>query len=396
MENTREKTMPLINLDYFFEISESTTLDKQKIDPKELDPTAGQGQSSVIAAKKESYPQKSMSVKENPENSSGETTIDLQTLENIQRDLIIEKQNEDMIIKDLADLDKKKQSDRLQTTTETSDTFTSRNIFADDTNENQESQGNNESSQLNLQPFNLASSQKKSTQLSDQPESSHAAQLREEMAAMNMKTELKKKNDDKKRTKETIKRLALDIIQKKETIKAAEKTKQTTEYHSQEQSIAEGSSDDITIDQETLQKISKNLEAERITQTNQSDNLIAGQLDLTEKPMAPYPLPVKNLPAATIENADWLQPPINIQEPPLFFEPSEESLNTPQNLPTPNLPTPKMDRVAESHSIDQADLKKMIAYLDELFDHLPPEIIEQFSQSAYFPLYRKIMKDLGL
>jgi hypothetical protein len=42
------------------------------------------------------------------------------------------------------------------------------------------------------------------------------------------------------------------------------------------------------------------------------------------------------------------------------------------------------------------ELKKVVAYLDNLLGELPDEIIEKFAKSEYFRLYQKIMDDLGL
>jgi hypothetical protein len=46
--------------------------------------------------------------------------------------------------------------------------------------------------------------------------------------------------------------------------------------------------------------------------------------------------------------------------------------------------------------LDRDELKKMIAYLDALFDNLPDKTIKEFSKSEYFDLYKKIMSELGL
>ena len=42
------------------------------------------------------------------------------------------------------------------------------------------------------------------------------------------------------------------------------------------------------------------------------------------------------------------------------------------------------------------ELKKVVAYLDNLLGELPDELIEKFARSEYFKLYQKIMDDLGL
>lgn len=53
-------------------------------------------------------------------------------------------------------------------------------------------------------------------------------------------------------------------------------------------------------------------------------------------------------------------------------------------------------RVAASSGVDKTELKKMIGYLDQLFDKLPEETIREFSSSEYFDLYKRIMQDLDL
>ncbi|MBE7437935.1 MAG: hypothetical protein HS115_05700 [Spirochaetales bacterium] len=46
--------------------------------------------------------------------------------------------------------------------------------------------------------------------------------------------------------------------------------------------------------------------------------------------------------------------------------------------------------------LEPQELRKMIGYLDQLFDKLPEETIKEFSRSEYFDLYKKIMTELGL
>ncbi len=47
-------------------------------------------------------------------------------------------------------------------------------------------------------------------------------------------------------------------------------------------------------------------------------------------------------------------------------------------------------------NVDPGEVKKVISYLDRLFDQLPEETIREFSKSEYFDLYKKLMGDLGL
>ena len=51
---------------------------------------------------------------------------------------------------------------------------------------------------------------------------------------------------------------------------------------------------------------------------------------------------------------------------------------------------------ADQSHLDAEELRKMISYLDGLFDKLPDETVKEFSRSEYFDLYKKIMSELGL
>jgi pilus assembly protein FimV len=55
-----------------------------------------------------------------------------------------------------------------------------------------------------------------------------------------------------------------------------------------------------------------------------------------------------------------------------------------------------IERTAASTGVEKTELKKMIGYLDQLFDKLPEETIREFSSSEYFDLYKRIMRDLDL
>lgn len=71
----------------------------------------------------------------------------------------------------------------------------------------------------------------------------------------------------------------------------------------------------------------------------------------------------------------------------------------PDELEAPAETPDRDDLVADTAAaanIDPSEVKKMISYLDGLFDQLPEETIRQFSKSEYFGLYKKIMGDLGL
>ncbi len=55
-----------------------------------------------------------------------------------------------------------------------------------------------------------------------------------------------------------------------------------------------------------------------------------------------------------------------------------------------------VDRAADRSGLDRGELKKMISYLDGLFDQLPDSTVEEFSRSEYYDLYKKIMSELGI
>ncbi len=55
-----------------------------------------------------------------------------------------------------------------------------------------------------------------------------------------------------------------------------------------------------------------------------------------------------------------------------------------------------IDNMSKENNLDKQDLKKMISYLDMLFDKLPEDTIREFSNSEYFDLYKKIMTELGI
>ena len=58
--------------------------------------------------------------------------------------------------------------------------------------------------------------------------------------------------------------------------------------------------------------------------------------------------------------------------------------------------SPVVAEAADAKGVDVQEMKKMISYLDGLFDKLPDDTVREFSQSEYFDLYKKIMTELGL
>jgi len=58
--------------------------------------------------------------------------------------------------------------------------------------------------------------------------------------------------------------------------------------------------------------------------------------------------------------------------------------------------TELIDQAALESNLKKDELRKMISYLDGLFDQLPDDTIKEFSRSEYFDLYKKIMHELEL
>ena len=76
-----------------------------------------------------------------------------------------------------------------------------------------------------------------------------------------------------------------------------------------------------------------------------------------------------------------------VESPPDFPEISSASRERADSMAT---------NIAQSENLDREDLRKMIRYLDALFDELPEKTIREFSRSEYFDLYKKIMTELGI
>ena len=74
------------------------------------------------------------------------------------------------------------------------------------------------------------------------------------------------------------------------------------------------------------------------------------------------------------------------------YEDREIAEEKPAIAPQPE----RFDHVAAEASVPKDDLRKMISYLDQLFDKLPEDTVREFSRSEYFDLYKKIMEDLNL
>ena len=54
-----------------------------------------------------------------------------------------------------------------------------------------------------------------------------------------------------------------------------------------------------------------------------------------------------------------------------------------------------MDRfVASIPEAKREDMKRLLRYLDGLFEKLPEDVVKRFADSEYFDLYVKIMNEL--
>lgn len=57
--------------------------------------------------------------------------------------------------------------------------------------------------------------------------------------------------------------------------------------------------------------------------------------------------------------------------------------------------SPSSERIGPE-SLSGDERKKVITYIDELLGNLPDNVIEEFSKSSYFDLYKRLMKEIGL
>ncbi len=54
------------------------------------------------------------------------------------------------------------------------------------------------------------------------------------------------------------------------------------------------------------------------------------------------------------------------------------------------------EKMQSELGINTEELKKIISYLDSLFDYLPESVIREFSRSEYFNIYKKVIETLGI
>ncbi|MCB1172244.1 MAG: hypothetical protein KDK39_01705 [Leptospiraceae bacterium] len=84
----------------------------------------------------------------------------------------------------------------------------------------------------------------------------------------------------------------------------------------------------------------------------------------------------------------------SMEEAPAAVIGSDESLA--ESSPAEESLTAVSERVSAGEGLDRDEVRKMIGYLDRLFDQLPEDTIREFSRSEYFDLYKKIMTDLDI
>ena len=73
--------------------------------------------------------------------------------------------------------------------------------------------------------------------------------------------------------------------------------------------------------------------------------------------------------------------------------PQEADLSTDAGLPNQGVLN---EKEIGTHDIDQAEMRKVVSYLDNLLGELPDHVIRKFAQSEYFDLYKKVMDQLGV
>ncbi|MCG6194114.1 hypothetical protein LFX25_12755 [Leptospira sp. FAT2] len=73
------------------------------------------------------------------------------------------------------------------------------------------------------------------------------------------------------------------------------------------------------------------------------------------------------------------------------LSPLEELRKTPEEPAAPAAPSAGGEAVPSKD-----EMKRIMTYLDELLGNLPDDLIREFSQSDYFELYKKLMKQIGV
>lgn len=85
-----------------------------------------------------------------------------------------------------------------------------------------------------------------------------------------------------------------------------------------------------------------------------------------------------------------------LEAPPDMMSTEEFDLDSAFNFDREQAASALSQKISEESGLNKEELRKMIAYLDLLFDKLPEDTIREFSRSEYFDLYKKIMGELGI
>ena len=94
---------------------------------------------------------------------------------------------------------------------------------------------------------------------------------------------------------------------------------------------------------------------------------------------------------AVVEETSTDAPRANEPEPEPKEEPEKESLN----LGETSVFSPKESYDNVSSYLTR-ELKRILAYMDQVLDSLPDDRIEEFTQSEHFMTYKQIFKTLGI
>ncbi len=152
----------------------------------------------------------------------------------------------------------------------------------------------------------------------------------------------------------------------------------------------------ISDTEETGEDFSTDLEAESEFPDAPESKDPASFLDLSddddEGPIALSDEELENI----LEDVDSEEPVSEDETPFHEFEKEMPFHETPAFAQLQDEQERKTEAAAAEAGLNPAELKKMISYLDNLFDQLPESTIKEFSKSEYFDLYKKIMGDLGL
>ena len=119
-----------------------------------------------------------------------------------------------------------------------------------------------------------------------------------------------------------------------------------------------------------------------------SDNELSNVITDIQGEDSSFPSPYFETEGGGVENMPVLEAP-----PDLMFP---DGIDIDEEEKTTALSEKSMQEISEESGLDKEELRKMIRYLDLLFDKLPESTIREFSRSEYFDLYKKIMNELGI